>query len=47
MLQAKSFRPTDDDDEDSGDDYSDDEELQSPLDDVDPFIFFADAVNCK
>ncbi|XP_024026202.1 importin beta-like SAD2 isoform X1 [Morus notabilis] len=45
VLQAKSFRPTDDDDEDSGDDYSDDEELQSPLDDVDPFIFFTDAVN--
>ncbi|XP_048333366.1 importin beta-like SAD2 [Ziziphus jujuba] len=42
--QAKSFRPADEDDDDSEDDYSDDEELQSPIDDVDPFIFFVDAV---
>ncbi|POO04191.1 Coatomer beta subunit [Trema orientale] len=42
--RAKSFRPTDEEDEDSDDDYSDDEELQSPLDEVDPFIFFVDSV---
>ncbi|KAF3457074.1 hypothetical protein FNV43_RR01731 [Rhamnella rubrinervis] len=42
--QAKSFRPNDEDDDDSEDDYSDDEELQSPIDEVDPFIFFVDAV---
>ncbi|KAK2641702.1 hypothetical protein Ddye_023465 [Dipteronia dyeriana] len=41
--QARSFRPNDEDD-DSDDDYSDDEELQSPIDEVDPFIFFVDAV---
>ncbi|KAH7521474.1 hypothetical protein FEM48_Zijuj07G0037500 [Ziziphus jujuba var. spinosa] len=43
-ILAKSFRPADEDDDDSEDDYSDDEELQSPIDDVDPFIFFVDAV---
>ncbi|CAN1251411.1 Importin beta-like SAD2 [Linum perenne] len=42
--QAKSFRPHDDEDDDSDDDYSDDEELQSPIDEVDPFVFFMDAV---
>ncbi|XP_009339901.2 importin beta-like SAD2 [Pyrus x bretschneideri] len=42
--QAKSFRPSDEYDSDSDDDFSDDEELQSPIDDVDPFIFFVDAV---
>ncbi|KAK3204665.1 hypothetical protein Dsin_018711 [Dipteronia sinensis] len=42
--QARSFRPNDEDDDDSDDDYSDDEELQSPIDEVDPFIFFVDAV---
>ncbi|KAF5733857.1 importin beta-like SAD2 isoform X2 [Tripterygium wilfordii] len=42
--QAKAFRPNDSDDDHSDDDYSDDEELQSPIDDVDPFIFFVDAV---
>lgn len=44
--QAKALiRPTDeDDDDDSDDDYSDDEELQSPIDEVDPFVFFVDAI---
>ncbi|PQM38866.1 hypothetical protein Pyn_04891 [Prunus yedoensis var. nudiflora] len=42
--QAKSFRPSDEFDEDSDDDFSDDEELQSPIDEVDPFILFVDAV---
>ncbi|CAI0452218.1 unnamed protein product [Linum tenue] len=42
--QAKAFRPHDEDDDDSDDDYSDDEELQSPIDEVDPFVFFMDAV---
>ncbi|RWR73022.1 importin beta-like protein SAD2 [Cinnamomum micranthum f. kanehirae] len=41
--QAKAFQPNDDDD-DSDEDYSDDEELQSPIDEVDPFVFFVDAV---
>lgn len=41
--QAKAFRPIEDDD-DTDDDYSDDEELQSPIDEVDPFIFFVDAM---
>lgn len=42
--KAKSFRPHDSDDDDSDDDFSDDEELQSPIDEVDPFIFFVDAI---
>ncbi|XP_057489384.1 importin beta-like SAD2 [Actinidia eriantha] len=41
--QAKAFRPDDDDDDDSDDDYSD-EELQSPIDEVDPFVFFVDTI---
>ncbi|KAJ8644036.1 hypothetical protein MRB53_005784 [Persea americana] len=41
--QAKAFQPNDEDD-DSDEDYSDDEELQSPIDEVDPFVFFVDAV---
>ncbi|KAM1158415.1 hypothetical protein ACFX13_032492 [Malus domestica] len=41
---GKSFRPSDEYDSDSDDDFSDDEELQSPIDDVDPFIHFVDAV---
>ncbi|KAG6406065.1 hypothetical protein SASPL_133662 [Salvia splendens] len=43
-MQAKAFRSTEFDDEDSDDDFSDDEELQSPIDDVDPFIFFVDTI---
>ncbi|XP_061990500.1 importin beta-like SAD2 [Rosa rugosa] len=42
--QAKCFRPSDEFDDDSDEDFSDDEELQSPIDDVDPFVFFVDAV---
>ncbi|KAB2600365.1 importin-7-like protein [Pyrus ussuriensis x Pyrus communis] len=42
--QSKSFRPSDEYDSDSDEDFSDDEELQSPIDDVDPFIYFVDAV---
>ncbi|XP_054821841.1 importin beta-like SAD2 [Prosopis cineraria] len=42
--QARSFRPDDEYDDDSDDGYSDDEELQSPIDDVDPFIFFVDTM---
>lgn len=45
-LQAKSFRPTESDDE-TDDDFSDDEELQSPIDDVDPFVFFVDIIKGK
>ncbi|XP_077226915.1 importin beta-like SAD2 [Tasmannia lanceolata] len=41
--QAKAFRSIDEDD-DSDEDYSDDEELQSPIDEVDPFVFFVDTV---
>lgn len=47
VRQAKSFRPSDEFDEDSDDDFSDDEELQSPIDEVDPFILFVDAVKGK
>ena len=46
-MQAKAFRSTEFDDEDSDDDFSDDEELQSPIDDVDPFIFFVDTIKGK
>ncbi|KAF9606113.1 hypothetical protein IFM89_023136 [Coptis chinensis] len=42
--QAKAFRSIEDDDDYSDEDYSDDEELQSPIDEVDPFIFFVDAI---
>ncbi|GKG62662.1 hypothetical protein Tco_0634435, partial [Tanacetum coccineum] len=42
FIQAKSFRPADDDDDDSHDDFSDDEDLHSPIDEVDTFIFFMD-----
>ncbi|KAE8670295.1 Importin beta-like SAD2-like protein [Hibiscus syriacus] len=41
--QAKAFRPHDDDN-DSDDNFSDDEVLQSPIDEVDPFVFFVDTV---
>ncbi|EFJ12043.1 hypothetical protein SELMODRAFT_158348 [Selaginella moellendorffii] len=41
--QAKSFQPRDDDD-DSDDDFIDDEEFQAAIDNVDPFIFFADII---
>ncbi|KAM0882997.1 hypothetical protein ACQ4PT_031935 [Festuca glaucescens] len=41
--EAKGFQPADEGDE-SDDDFSDDEELQSPIDEVDPFILFVDSV---
>lgn len=49
MPQARDLRPgdKDDSDDDSDDDYSDDYELQSPIDEVDPFIFFVDTVKGK
>ena len=42
----RAFRPVDEDD-DSDDDWTDDEELQSPIDDVDPFVFFVDTIKGK
>ncbi|AQK52661.1 Importin beta-like SAD2 [Zea mays] len=39
--EARGFQPADDDDSD--DDFSDDE-LHSPIDEVDPFIFFVETV---
>ena len=43
MMQARGLQPADED-EDSDDDFSDDEELQSPIDEVDPFILFVESV---
>ncbi|GLJ28027.1 hypothetical protein SUGI_0550340 [Cryptomeria japonica] len=41
--QAKAFQShTDDEDDVSDDDFSDDEEFQSPIDNVDAFVFFSD-----
>ncbi|KAK1425494.1 hypothetical protein QVD17_20846 [Tagetes erecta] len=42
--QTKVFRSTDDYNDESDDDFSDDDELQSPIDDVDPFILFVDTM---
>ncbi|KAF2286331.1 hypothetical protein GH714_014269 [Hevea brasiliensis] len=44
FIKAKAPGPHDDEDEDSNDDYSDEEESQSPIDKVDPFIFFVHTV---
>lgn len=41
--EARGFQPADEYD-DSDDDFSDDEELQSPIDEVDPFILFVETV---
>ncbi|GKV37736.1 hypothetical protein SLEP1_g45731 [Rubroshorea leprosula] len=41
--QARAFRANDDD-YDTDDDFCDDEELQSPIDEVDPFVFFVDTI---
>ncbi|EEC73155.1 hypothetical protein OsI_07188 [Oryza sativa Indica Group] len=41
--EARGFQPADEYDE-SDDDFSDDEELQSPIDEVDPFILFVETV---
>ncbi|CAM8985400.1 unnamed protein product [Rhodiola kirilowii] len=42
--QAKSLRHAESEDEDSDDDFGDDEEMQTPIDSVDPFIFFVEAI---
>lgn len=39
LTQARGFQPAD-----SDDDFSDDEELQSPIDEVDPFVLFVESV---
>lgn len=44
--QGRVYLPEDFDD-DSDDDYSEDEDMQSPIDDVDPFIFFMETVQGK
>jgi importin-7 len=46
FMQARGFQPADSDD-DSDDDFSDNEELTSPIDEVDPFIFFVETVQGK
>jgi len=43
LLQAKVFSHNDDSDSDY-DDFTDDEEFQAPIDDIDAFIFFSDAM---
>lgn len=43
FLQAKAFSHADDSDSDF-EDYADDEEFQAPIDNVDAFIFFSDAM---
>lgn len=40
--EASAFRRHSEADEDSDDEFTDDEEFQAPIDDVDPFILFAD-----
>ncbi|GKB75294.1 hypothetical protein Tco_0942189 [Tanacetum coccineum] len=45
--QSKAFRSTDDYGDDLDDDFSDDKELQSPIDEVDPFIVFVDTTKGK
>lgn len=44
FLQAKAFRADEEDDDDNTDVFSEDEDLQSPIDDIDPFIFFVDTI---
>jgi hypothetical protein len=46
FMQARGFQPADSDD-DSDDDFSDNEELTSPIDEVDPFIFSVETVQGK
>ncbi|KAG0567157.1 hypothetical protein KC19_7G115500 [Ceratodon purpureus] len=41
--QAKAFSHADDSDSDF-EDYADDEEFQAPIDDIDPFVFFSEAM---
>ncbi|MCO5557894.1 hypothetical protein L7F22_011466 [Adiantum nelumboides] len=43
--QASAFRTRgDDEDDESEDEFTDDEDFQAPIDDIDPFIFFNDAL---
>ncbi|XP_019174437.1 PREDICTED: importin beta-like SAD2 isoform X2 [Ipomoea nil] len=42
--KASAFRSNDDEDDSSDDDFCDDEELQSAIDEADPFVFFVDSV---
>ena len=42
-IQVRGFHREDSED-DSDDEFSDDEELQTPIDEVDPFIFFVDTI---
>lgn len=44
FLQAKAFRTNEEDDDDNTDVFSEDEDLQSPIDDFDPFFFFVDTI---
>ncbi len=41
-LQAKAFSSHNDDSDDSYDEFTEDEEFQAPIDNVDPFVFFSD-----
>ena len=43
IWQAKAFSHADDSDSDF-EDYADDEEFQAPIDDIDPFVFFSEAM---
>jgi hypothetical protein len=43
VWQAKAFSHAEDSDSDF-EDYADDEEFQAPIDDIDPFVFFSDAM---
>lgn len=48
MQQRKFFRDSDDEEDSDDDDWLDeDEEYVSPIDDVDAFIFFADAMKSE
>jgi len=43
IIQVRGFHREDSED-DSDDEFSDDEELQTPIDEVDPFIFFVETI---
>lgn len=42
--QASAFHRRGEDDDDSEDEFTDDEEFQAPIDNIDPFIYFTDAI---
>jgi len=46
IIQVRGFHREDSED-DSDDEFSDDEELQTPIDEVDPFIFFVETIQGK